>query len=442
MTSKRGILKSKFERLISEYCRISLAKKDFIPGKSPVSASGKVFDEKELCSAVDAVLDCWWTEGRVTKQFEKKFNKFLGIKHTLVVNSGSSANLIALATLTSPKLKERKLSSADEVITIAAGFPTTINPIIQHGCIPVFCDINLETYNINTEQLKKAISANTKAIFIAHTLGNPFNISEVKDFCRKYNLWLIEDCCDALGSEYRGQRVGIFGDLSTFSFYPAHHITMGEGGAVCTNSELLYKIARAFRDWGRDCWCGTGKDNTCGKRFGWQVGELPKGYDHKYIYSEIGYNLKNTDLNVGIGLAQLNKLQRFIEIRRRNFKLLYEGLSKFKNYFYLPKAEPYSVPSWFGFMITLRENCSFIRDDLIKFLNDNKIGTRLLFSGNVTKQPYFIDNKIKYRTISNLHNTNLVLNNGFWIGVYPGLTEEAIHYIIEKFELFFRRRYS
>jgi CDP-6-deoxy-D-xylo-4-hexulose-3-dehydrase len=441
MTSSRSRLKSKIDGLISKYYRISFAKKEFIPGETPVPASGKVFDEKELCSAVDAVLDCWWTEGRITKQFEKKFNRFLGIKHTLVVNSGSSANLIALAVLTSPKLKEKKLSSADEVITIAAGFPTTINPIIQYGCIPVFCDINLETYSINTEQLKKAISPNTKAIFIAHTLGNPFNISKVKDFCRKYNLWLIEDCCDALGSKYRSQRVGIFGDLSTFSFYPAHHITMGEGGAVCTNNELLYKIARSFRDWGRDCWCGTGKDNTCGKRFSWQCGELPKGYDHKYIYSEIGYNLKNTDLNVSIGLAQLNKLQKVIEIRRRNFKLLYEGLSKFKDYFYLPRAEPYSAPSWFAFMITLKENCNFIRDDLIKFLNDNKIGTRLLFSGNVTKQPYFIDNKIKYRMISNLHNTNLVLNNGFWIGVYPGLTEEAVHYIIEKFGLFFRGRY-
>lgn len=428
-------IKNKILELVKKYYNVSYKK---LPcDKVPVS--GKVYDDKELKNLVEASLDGWWTEGKVTNKFEKKFCKFLGVKHTIVVNSGSSANLLALKTLTSQKLGEKRLKDGDEVITVAAGFPTTINPIIQCNCIPVFCDVNLSTYNVDIEQLKKAVSKKTKAILLAHTLGNPFNVEEVIKLCKKYNLWLIEDNCDSLGSRYNNQLTGTFGDLSTHSFYPAHHITMGEGGAVCTNNNELAKIARSIRDWGRDCWCQTGQDNSCRKRFEWKLGELPYGYDHKYIYSEIGYNLKNTDLNVAIGLAQMEKLNSFIEIRKRNFALLKNKLSKFQNYFILPEATENSDPSWFGFPITLKDNCPFTRKDILKYLNENNIGTRLLFGGNITKQPYFIENKIKYRIVCNLKNTDLIMNNTFWIGVYPGITEEKINYIMSIFDKFIKK---
>ena len=424
-------LKDEIYAKVTQYYKLFLNKE--IKG---VPVSGKKYDENEIIAIVDAALDGWWTEGEVTNKFEKKFCGYLGVKYTIVVNSGSSANLLALKTLTSQKLGERRLKEGDEVITVAAGFPTTINPIIQYNCIPVFCDMDLPTYSINIEQLKKAVSRKTKAIFLAHTLGNPFNVDEVVKLCKKNNLWLIEDNCDSLGSKYNNQLTGTFGDLSTHSFYPAHHITMGEGGAVCTNNNELANIARSIRDWGRDCWCQTGQDNSCRKRFEWKLGELPYGYDHKYIYSEIGYNLKNTDLNVAIGLAQMEKLNGFIEIRKRNFALLKDKLSKFQEYSILPEATENSDPSWFGFLITLKDNCPFARTDLLKYLNENNIGTRLLFGGNITKQPYFIENKIEYRVVDHLKNTDFIMNNTFWIGVYPGITDEMITHIIKKFEKF------
>jgi len=404
-----------------------------------IQAAQKKYDEKELISAVDAVLDCWWTEGKKTKEFEEKFNKFLGIKNTIIVNSGSSANFLALKTLTSMKLGDKRILPGDEAITVAAGFPTTINPILDCNLVPVFCDVDIPTYNININSLKKAITKKTKVIFIAHTLGNPFNLKEVVNICKKNNIWLIEDNCDSLGSKYNGRFTGTFGDISTFSFYPAHHMTMGEGGALCTNNALLAKIARSIRDWGRDCWCGTGEDNSCKNRYGWKLGQLPEGYDHKYIYSEIGYNLKNTDLNVALGLAQIEKLQRFISSRKDNFKILKERLLKFNKYLILPESTQNSEPSWFGFPITLREDCNFKRESLLKYLNDNKIGTRLLFGGNITKQPYFIDYKIKYRIVNNLSNTDLIMNNTFWIGIHPLIGNEEIDIIYKAFESFFEK---
>lgn len=426
-------LKTEIKHLIKEYYETFLNKK-----RDNIPVSGKVYDENELISITDAALDGWWTEGKVTKEFEKKFCDFLKIKNTIVVNSGSSANLLALKTLSSQTLNEKRLILGDEIITVAASFPTTINPIIQCGCVPVFCDVDLETYNINIKQMKKALSNKTKAVFMAHTLGNPFNLKEVAAFCKENNLWLIEDNCDALGSIYEGKYTGTFGDISTMSFYPAHHMTMGEGGAVCTDNHKLAKIARSIRDWGRDCWCDTGQDDSCKNRYNWKLGKLPHGYDHKYIYSEIGYNLKNTDLNVAIGLAQIDKLENFIRQRKENFKSLHEKLLKFENYFILPKAESNSDPSWFGFLITLKEDCGFKREELLKYLNENKIGTRLLFAGNITKQPYFIDNNIEYKIIDNLKNTDIIMNNTFWVGVSQQLNEEdiiTISNVIEKFIL-------
>jgi CDP-6-deoxy-D-xylo-4-hexulose-3-dehydrase len=405
-----------------------------------IPVSGKVYNEKELIAIVDAALDGWWTEGSVTQKFEEKFSKFLGVKHVIVVNSGSSANLLALKTLFSAKLKNRRLKEGDEVITVAAGFPTTINPIIQCNLLPVFCDVDLKTYVINIKQLKKAISKRTKVVFISHTLGNPFNVDEVKKICKKHNLWLIEDNCDSLGSEYKGKLTGTFGDMSTHSFYPAHHITMGEGGALCVNNSELAKIARSIRDWGKDCWCRTGQDNFCMKRFDWKLGKLPHGYDHKYIYSEVGYNLKNTDLNVAIGLAQMEKLNSFIKQRRNNFLLLKEILLKFQKYFILPEATKNSNPSWFGFLITLRNDCPFSRTELLRYLTKNKIGTRLLFAGNIIKQPYFVENKIKYRIVDSLENTDFIMENTFWIGVYPGINKKHIDYIEKTFEDFLENK--
>ena len=427
---KQEKLKLEIHEKVKEYYKLYLSKKnDFIP------ASGKKFDENEFIGIVDAALDACWTEGKVTEQFEEKFSNFLGIKHAIVVNSGSSANLVALKTLTSSKLKEKRLKEGDEVITVAAGFPTTVNPIIECGCIPVFCDVDLQTYSIKIDQLEKAVSEKTKAVMVAHTLGNPFDIDAVRNICKENNLWLIEDNCDALGSKYRGRYTGAFGDLSTFSFYPAHQITMGEGGAVCTNDAVISKIARSFRDWGRDCWCKPGFSNTCGIRFDWKLGDLPKGYDHKYIFSEMGFNLKNTDLNVSIGLAQLDKLEDFIEIRKRNFGLLMKELNDCE-YFILPKAQEHSEPCWFGFVITIKENSKISRNELTRFLFKNNIDSRLLFAGNLTKQPYFINNKIKYRIADNLKNTDLIMNNSFWVGVCPLIDNNDANKIVDCIKTF------
>ena len=418
-----------------------------------IPASGKVLDEKELHNMIDASLDMWLTTGRFNDEFEKKLSSFLNVKHCLTVNSGSSANLIALTALTSPQLGDKRLKSGDEVITVAAGFPTTINPIIQNGLVPVFIDVELGSCNVQADEIEKSITEKTKAIFIAHTLGNPFNLEKILEICKKYNLWLIEDSCDALGAKHNGNYTGTVGHIGTFSFYPAHHITMGEGGATVTNNSLLYKIMLSFRDWGRDCWCSPGKDNTCKKRFGYQLGNLPYGYDHKYIYSNLGYNLKITDWQASIACAQMDKLENFIEKRNRNYKILYEGFKKFEDYFILPEVLPQSEPSWFGFLLTLKENIGFDRLKLIKFLEDNNIGTRLLFSGNILRQPVFVHNHFLLRINNSdvlysdeladehykmLSNTELVMNNTLWVGVWPGLEEKDLNYMINIFNNFIR----
>jgi len=402
--------------------------------------SGKKYDEKEILSVVNAVLQCHWTEGEITKKFEKKFGNFLGLNHVLVTNSGSSANLIAMKTLTSKRLGKKKIIPGDEVITVACGFPTTIYPIIQSGAVPVFCDVEKDTLNIDCSQLEKCYNKEkTKAVFLAHTLGNPFNIKRVKQFCDKNKLWLIEDNCDALGSKYKKQYTGTFGDMSTFSFYPAHHITMGEGGAICTNNPLLYKIAMSFRDWGKDCYCRTGEDNKCKKRFKQKFGGLPHGFDHKYVYTELGYNLKNTDLNVAIGLAQLDKLEDFIKTRKKNFKMLYERLYAFKEYFILPKKTQSSEPSWFGFPLTIKENAEVNREELLKYLNRKGIGTRVLFAGDIRKQPVLYNNKndIKWLEHPFMGNTEYIMKNTFWVGVNPLVNEEHIKYLEDCLDKFF-----
>lgn len=413
--------------------------KEFVPGESPVPVSGKVFDEQEILEMTEAVLDGWWTEGRFTKEFEEKLANFLGLKFCSLVNSGSSANLLVLTALTSFRIpEEKRLKKGDEVITTAASFPTTINPIIQNGLMPVFVDVELGNYNAKLENIKNAVSKKTKAIFLAHTLGNPYEVEELKNFCDKNNLWLIEDNCDALGSKYNGKLTGTFGHLSTLSFYPAHHITMGEAGAVLTNDSLLNKIVRSLRDWGRDCFCPTGRDNTCTKRFEQQHGDLPAGYDHKYVYSEIGYNLKTTDLQAALGLAQLNKLQQFIQKRKENFNYLYQALKKFDDKFILPAWDKKSEPSWFGFLLTIKDGAGFERKDLLKFLESKKIHTRLLFAGNITRQPYFKNYKIDYRVSGDLKNTDKVMNDTFWIGVYPGINKEMLGFVIKSFKEFLK----
>jgi CDP-4-dehydro-6-deoxyglucose reductase, E1 len=423
--------------LVNDYSEINFKQKEFIPGINEVPVSGKVIGSLELKNMVEASLDGWLTTGRFNEQFEKKLASFLGIKCLLTVNSGSSANLIAFSTLTSPKLKERAIQKGDEVITVAAGFPTTVNPIIQFGAIPIFIDIKIPTYNIDESLVEEAITNKTKAIMLAHTLGNPFNLKKIKEICDKYNLWLIEDSCDALGSKFNNQNVGTFGDLATLSFYPAHHITMGEGGAVFTNSKKLERIAESFRDWGRDCYCEPGKDNTCNKRFGWQLGDLPFGYDHKYTYSHLGYNMKITDMQAACGLAQLGRLQGFIKKRKENFDFLYKNLKNLEKFIILPKAEENSEPSWFGFPISLKKDNKICRNDLIKYLNENKIGTRLLFSGNLTKQPYMKD--VNFRIHKELKNTDFVMENTFWIGLYPGLFVSHLEYVSEKLKIFFSK---
>jgi len=422
--------------LVNDYSEINFKQKEFIPGVNEVPVSGKVIGSLELKNMVEASLDGWLTTGRFNEQFEKKLASFLGIKCLLTVNSGSSANLIAFSTLTSPKLKERAIQKGDEVITVAAGFPTTVNPIIQFGAIPVFIDAKIPTYNIDESLVEEAITNKTKAIMLAHTLGNPFNVKKIKEICDKYNLWLIEDSCDALGSKFNNQNVGTFGDLATLSFYPAHHITMGEGGAVFTNSKKLERIAESFRDWGRDCYCEPGKDNTCNKRFDWQLGDLPFGYDHKYTYSHLGYNMKITDMQAACGLAQLNRLESFIRKRKENFNFLYKNIKALEEFLILPEPEKNSEPSWFGFPLTLKKNNKYNRNDLIKYLNENKIGTRLLFSGNLIKQPYM--KSINFKVHGNLKNTDLIMENTLWIGLYPGLSKEQLQYSVLKIKDFFK----
>ncbi|WP_020003608.1 lipopolysaccharide biosynthesis protein RfbH [Brachyspira innocens] len=426
--------RSKLLDMVREYAKKEYAFKDFIEGKSSVPVSGRVFDEDDVATLVDSALDFHLTTYRYNDEFEKGLRDFFGIKYALTCNSGSSANLIAVTSLTSHLLKDRALKAGDEVITVAAGFPTTVNPILHNNLVPVFVDVELETYNVNVDELEKARSDKTKAIILAHTLGNPFNVQKVKEFCDKYNLWFIEDCCDAFGSTYNNKKVGTFGDIATLSFYPAHHITMGEGGAVLTNNPILKKAMESIRDWGRDCWCAPGCDNTCNQRFSQKLGDLPEGYDHKYTYSHLGYNLKITDMQAACGVAQLRKINEFIEKRKSNFKKLKEKLKKFDKYLILPKAQDNSDPSWFGFLISVKEDAPFTRNDIVKYLNDKKIGTRLLFAGNIIKQPYMIGRN--YRVVRELTNSDFIMNNTFWIGVYPGINEKMIDYVADKIKLF------
>lgn len=424
-------IKKEILNLVDQFAVDKFSHKDFIPGVTTVPVSGKILDAEELKNMVEASLDGWLTTGRFNKEFEEKIASFIGAKLAMTVNSGSSANLVAFMTLTSPKLKDRAIMPGDEIISVAAGFPTTINPIIQFGAIPVFIDIDIPTYNIKVEEIKNAISKKTKAIMIAHTLGNPFDVKRIREICDKYNLWLIQDTCDALGAKFDKKPLGFYGDIGTVSFYPAHHITMGEGGLVYTNSIKLKKIAESFRDWGRDCYCETGKDNTCNKRFDWQLGNLPKGYDHKYTYTHMGYNFKITDMQAACGLAQLNKIELFIKKRLSNFNYLYKLFVNLNDYFILPEKTVNSEPSWFGFLLTIKDN-KLNRNELLKFLDQKRIGTRLLFSGNVTKQPYMVNKK--YIIHKNLKNTDKVMQDSFWFGVYPGLEKQHLDYIYSSVE--------
>lgn len=432
--NKEAIKQQIFD-LVEQYSALHFAEKAFQPGASAIPPSGKVIGASELKNMVEASLDGWLTTGRFNEAFEKRFAEFVGVPHALTTTSGSSANLLAFTALTSHKLGERALKPGDEVITVAAGFPTTVNPMLQNGMVPVFVDVDIPTYNIDPQKIEAAVTGRTRAIMIAHTLGNPFDLNAVMAVARKHNLWVIEDCCDALGSRYQGRHVGTSGHIATCSFYPAHHITMGEGGMVFTKDRELYTIIESFRDWGRDCWCAPGCDNTCGKRFGWQLGTLPFGYDHKYTYSHLGYNLKITDMQAACALAQMDRLPEFVEARKRNFAYLKNRLKSCEEFLILPEATEDSEPSWFGFPITLREPAAVARVDLLKYLDQYKIGTRLLFAGNLTRQPYFKGRQ--YRVSGELTNTDTVMNNTFWIGVYPGLTEPMLDYAAGRIEAFF-----
>lgn len=428
-------LREQISQLVEKYANEALAAKGFRPGETVIPPSGKVIGAKELQLMVEASLDGWLTTGRFNAEFEKKLAEFIGVKHLITVNSGSSANLVAFSTLTSSKLGERAIKKGDEVIGVAAGFPTTVNPIVQFGAVPVFVDVEMSTHNINTDLIESAITPKTKAIMLAHTLGNPFNLARVKELCEKYNLWLIEDCCDALGAKFDGKMVGTWGDIATLSFYPAHHITMGEGGAVFTNNPTLKVIAESFRDWGRDCYCAPGCDDTCGKRFGQQFGTLPKGYDHKYVYAHLGYNLKITDMQAACGLAQLERASDFITARRGNYQFLKERLSTLVDFLEVAEPTPNSEPSWFGFPVTLKESSGVQRVDLLKYLDQHKIGTRLLFAGNLIRQPYF--EGVEYRVVGDLINTDRTMNQTFWLGVQPALGQEHFEFIAQKLEEFF-----
>jgi CDP-6-deoxy-D-xylo-4-hexulose-3-dehydrase len=404
-------------------------KREFIPGEDYIPVSGKVVDEDDLENLIDSSLDMWLTAGRYAQTFEKEFAKVMDQKFALLVNSGSSANLVAFSALTSPKLKDRAIKPGDEVITVAAGFPTTVNPIIQNGCVPVFIDVELGTYDIDVTQLEKALSEKTKAIMIAHTLGNPFDVEAVAAFCKKHNLWLVEDCCDAVGAKFNGKTIGTLADFATASFYPAHHITMGEGGAVMTSNSVLKKIAESFRDWGRDCWCPPGVDDTCGKRFDWNLADLPKGYDHKYIYTHIGYNLKVSDMQAAVGVSQLKKLPGFIKKRNENFEYLMKGLAHLEDKIILPKVIDGAEPSWFGFPISIKPESGIDRNAVTQSLEKHKIGTRMIFGGNLLKQPLY--QHVEKRVIGDLPNTDFIMNQSFWVGVWPGLEDKHLDYIIE-----------
>jgi CDP-6-deoxy-D-xylo-4-hexulose-3-dehydrase len=424
------------QEAVRAYFRVAHTPRPFVPGVSPVPVSGKVYDQADMLSLVDSGLDFWLTTGRFAAEFEKKLSRRLGLNYALLTNSGSSANLLAVSALTSPLLKDRRLQEGDEVLTVAASFPTTINPLLQNNLVPVFIDVDLGTYGPKTEEIERALSHKTKAIIFAHTLGNPFDLDAVMAVAKKHNLFVIEDSCDALGSTYRGKPVSTFGDLATFSFYPAHHITMGEGGAVVTANNFIHRALESIRDWGRDCWCAPGKDNTCAKRFSWQLGDLPFGYDHKYTYSHLGYNLKATDMQAAVGVTQLDKLDGFIEARKGNFRRLKEGLASYTEHLVLPEPTPGSDPAWFGFPITVKETAPFTRETLTGFLESRKIATRLLFAGNILRQPYFKGRA--HRVSGDLTNTDRIMRSTFWIGVFPGLTSPMIAYVLEQFEAFFK----
>jgi len=454
MSNTADPLREQIRKLVGEYYLAAFSpSRGFVPGQTPVPISGRTFDAADIQSLVDSALDFWLTTGRFADQFEAEFSEFFGMRHTVLVNSGSSANLLAISCLTSPKLGQLQLKPGDEVITVASGFPTTVNPILQNQLVPVFIDVQIPTYNADVTQLEEALSDRTGAIILAHTLGNTFDLDAVTKFARRHDLWLIEDCCDAVGSTYQGKSVGTFGDLATVSFYPAHHITMGEGGCVLTDSPLLKKLVESFRDWGRDCWCKPGKDDTCSRRFDWDwsaeakeansnsdFGSLPFGYDHKYVYTHIGYNLKATDMQAAVGVSQLKKLPSFIEARKANFRTLYEGLEDLETFLILPEATPESDPSWFGFPLAVRPEAPFTRDQLVRYLNEHKIGTRLLFGGNLLRQPGYRD--IPHRVVGDLKNSNFVMSQVFWIGVYPGLSPEMLAYMVEIIHSFVRSKAS
>ncbi len=435
--SKLDSLRQQILQAVKEYSTLAFEKKTFQPGVSSIPASGKVLDWMEIMLMVDAALDGWLTTGRFNEQFQTRLAEFLAVRYAMTVNSGSSANLLAFTCLCSPKLGARAIQPGDEVITVATGFPTTVNPIMQNGAIPVFVDVEIPTYNIDVRHLEAALSPRTRAVMLAHTLGNPFDLAHVTAFCKKHHLWLVEDCCDALGATYQDRSVGTFGDVGTLSFYPAHHITMGEGGAIFTPNPLLKQIIESYRDWGRDCYCLPGHDNTCGKRFGWKLGELPLGYDHKYTYSHAGYNLKITDMQAACALAQLDKLPTFIAARKRNFALLHAGLADLQQFLVLPEPTPGSDPSWFGFPITIRDGSPFTRADLIHHLEEKKIGTRLLFAGNLIRQPYMRGRQ--YRVVGELTGADRVMNQSLWLGVYPGLSTPMITYVLEQIHQLVRK---
>ena len=433
MGERADELRAEILGLVAEYHRSAFPAPEFVPGETPVPVSGRVFDERDVQALVESALDFWLTTGRFAAEFEARFAEFAGVPYAVLCNSGSSANLLAVAALTSERLGDRRLRPGDEVVTVAAGFPTTVNPLVQYGLVPVFADVDLHTLNVVTEQLEEAIGPRTKAIMLAHTLGNPFDLDAVTRVAERYGLWLVEDCCDAVGSTYKGGHVGTFGDLATVSFYPAHHLTMGEGGCVLTRRGLLRKVVESFRDWGRDCWCAPGAENTCGRRFDWQLGGLPYGYDHKYVYSHVGYNLKLTDMQAAVGVAQLDKLPAFVDARKDNWAYLRASLDGVEH-LVLPEPTPGSDPSWFGFALTVAAAAPFTRHELVRFLEDRRIGTRQVFAGNLTRQPAYAG--VPFRVVGDLRTTDIVAERSLWLGVYPGLTRSMLDYVVESIREF------